>query len=280
MELAFSDNVWVLPLRTPTLPPAEHTNAILHVGEQRLLFDPGTPNQAEQEHAAHFVESHCAGLDGVVLTHHHRDHVGAARALSQRFHCPIYAHGDNVRLLPNLEFVPIHATRNGSASLFFGLKTLHTPGHAPGHLVFIDEAQELIIAGDMVAGTGTILIDPFDGDMSDYLLSLTRLAELSPALRVIPAHGSVMGHDVFARTHAHRLSREARVLAAIGELSGGEPVDFALLLSDVYAETPAQLWPLASRSLESHLRKLEKDGQLVTQVAARPQIRTAFDDIA
>jgi hypothetical protein len=57
-----------------------------------------------------------------------------------------------------------------------GLRVLHTPGHAPGHVCLWDEAGGGLVAGDMVASQGTIIVSPQDeGDMALYLASLRLL---------------------------------------------------------------------------------------------------------
>ena len=48
----------------------------------------------------------------------------------------------------------------------------HTPGHAPGHLCLLAESDRSVIAGDMVAGEGTILINPSEGSIREYIHSL------------------------------------------------------------------------------------------------------------
>ena len=54
------------------------------------------------------------------------------------------------------------------------------PGHAPGHIVLVDDHSMSAIVGDMVAGIGAIIIDPDDaGDMRAYMDSLRQLRELS-----------------------------------------------------------------------------------------------------
>ena len=65
------------------------------------------------------------------------------------------------------------------------------------------------------------------------------------------------------RYRAHRLMREARVLAAIE----AAPRDLSAVLADAYADTPEALWPLAARSLEAHLRKLVVEGRVRRQGA-------------
>ena len=64
----------------------------------------------------------------------------------------------------------------------------HTPGHAPGHLAFHLRERRALIAGDMVGGMSTILIDPEQGDMGAYLDSLERLRRLD-CRTLLPGHG-------------------------------------------------------------------------------------------
>jgi glyoxylase-like metal-dependent hydrolase (beta-lactamase superfamily II) len=133
---------------------------------------------------------------------------------------------------------------------------VHTPGHADGHLCF--ELGVATIAGDMVAGVGTILIDPSEGDMALYLGSLERLLARPPAM-LLPAHGPPIadGPSKLREYLSHRRMREDRVLAALTP----EPATLAALLPVAYGDTPKILWPLAGRSMLAHLDKLARDGR-------------------
>jgi glyoxylase-like metal-dependent hydrolase (beta-lactamase superfamily II) len=194
----------------------------------------------------------------LVITHHHPDHVGDVERLRQRLGVPVYAHALTAERLP----WSIDRSLEDGDELDLGegirLRAVHTPGHAPGHVVVHELSSGIAHAGDMVAGEGTILIDPDDaGDMEQYLGSLRRLGELATRA-LVPAHGPVL-HDpqgVVDHYVRHRLAREAKVLAAID--AGAQ--DDAELLARAYADTPRAVWPLAARSLEAHLRKLEGDG--------------------
>src|SRR5439155_1324093 len=65
---------------------------------------------------------------------------------------------------------------------------LHTPGHSRSHIAFFEERSRTLCAGDLVSTLGTVVVDPPDGNMSDYLRSLDRLRELQ-ATALIPGHG-------------------------------------------------------------------------------------------
>ena len=80
----------VLALRTPTLPPAAHTNVYL-VGPEIgpvAVIDPGSPYPDQQAILDAFLAT--VPIDVVLLTHHHGDHIGGATALAARWGAPIH----------------------------------------------------------------------------------------------------------------------------------------------------------------------------------------------
>jgi glyoxylase-like metal-dependent hydrolase (beta-lactamase superfamily II) len=144
------------------------------------------------------------------------------------------------------------------------LSALHTPGHAPGHLCFTDEASQIMIAGDMVASVGTIIVEPTDGDMLLYLESLRKMSALEPA-GLLPAHGELIQQPQAILNYyiEHRLMREAKVLAALE--ARGKPSRPRHLVAEAYADTPKHLWPLALQSIEAHLIKLERESRVTKE---------------
>src|ERR1043166_6820629 len=141
----------------------------------------------------------------VLLTHHHGDHVGGAAALAERWSIPIAAHAATARRLAGRVAVT-ESLDDGDVA--YTATAIFTPGHAEGHLCFA--VGDATIAGDMVAGVGTILIDPSEGDMALYLASLERLLA-RPPMTLLPAHGSSIfdGHGKLSEYLAHRRMRES-----------------------------------------------------------------------
>lgn len=264
--ITIARGVEALPLRTPTLPPATHTNCYLLGTGDFVLVEPASPYPEEIERAVRWVDEHRQRgqrLRAIVATHHHPDHIGGATALAERLDAPLWGHAATIeRLAASVVFDRAIAhdeviALDGDVSM--RLRAVFTPGHAPGHLCFFDEVSRAMIAGDMVASVGTILVETTDGDMTQYLASLEAMDLLEPSV-LLPAHGGPIyaAHEKLTGYIAHRLLREARVLAALREESSPRPV-FALVPS-AYADAPPAVWPLAALAAEAHLVKLAKDG--------------------
>ena len=234
----------VIPVRTPTLPPATHTNC--YVLDGRTVVDPASPWPEEQERLASELADE--PLERILLTHHHHDHVGGVVDLATRRGLPIVAHPAT---LPRVPF-KVDQTLEAGEDLH-GWRVLHTPGHAVGHLCLLREGD--LICGDMVAGVGTILIEPGEGHLQTYLDSLAALMTLGP-VRLWPAHGPdiVDGRRKLQEYIDHRMHRTDQVRRALP----GTPLE---LVERVYGDTvPRAIWPLAARQLLCHLEWLaERD---------------------
>lgn len=258
----------VVPVRTPTLPPATHTNSYV-VGDGAMwVFDPASPWPEEQERlAAALQERIDAGerLERIVLTHHHADHVGGAVVLRERFGVPIAAQAWTAA---HVGFPVDEVWPDGEARDCGGvtLRAVFTPGHAPGHFVFHDADSGAMIAGDMVAGVGTILISPVDGDLGQYLDSLDRMRGLSPTV-LLPAHGDPLhqADAILAFYIAHRHQRSEQIRVGLDELGTATPEE---LVPIVYADLDPRAHPIAAAQIVSHLRWMKVHG-LATERAGR-----------
>jgi glyoxylase-like metal-dependent hydrolase (beta-lactamase superfamily II) len=265
-----------LPLRTPTLPPATHTNCCFIGGEGRIYaVDPAPGDDAERALLWRHVQELEAGgerLIGVILTHLHFDHIGAAAWLAQRAQVPVLASARTKADLEAgcggglsagglvIEAVPeVSAVIGAKDQLVGGWQVLATPGHAHGHLCFWQRASRSLVAGDMIASQSTILIEPEQGDMAAYLASLETLARLQPEW-IVAAHGAAIadGETALRQLIAHRLQRERKTIAALRVLKAATVEQ---LLPIAYDDTAEAIWPLAAFSLTSHLLKLAADGR-------------------
>lgn len=242
---------------SPTLPPATTTNCWLLGDRDVIAVDPAGVTEAARALLHDALDAAGLTVRAVFLTHHHGDHFGGAAALARRSGAPIQAHPWTAAHLP----IAVDAQVNEGDTLRTddgrSWALLHTPGHAPGHLCAWD--GETVVAGDMVAGEGTIVLDPPEGHLADYLASLARLRALAPQ-RLLPAHGPVIEPGVPLLDHylAHRHARTGQVRAALAAAGSGRPID---LVPAIYPDLPAPFHPLAARQVLCHLRWLEAEGQ-------------------
>lgn len=255
-RIDFQEGVLLVPLRTPTLPPATHTNCYVVGTSDLAVVDPGSPYAEEQERLAALLDelaSEGRTVREIWLTHHHRDHTGGLEALHERWRVPVRAHP----LTADRVGVPCVPTHDGEI-LGGRWRALHTPGHARGHLSFLDERSGALLCGDMISSLSTIVIDPPEGDMAAYLAQLSRLRALAPRT-LYPAHGTAIPDAVGKLDEylSHRREREAKVLAA-----ARQPSTLAEITARAYDDTPTLLHPVAARSCLASLEKLLREGRV------------------
>lgn len=137
------------------------------------------------------------------------------------------------------------------------LRAMHTPGHARGHLCFHEERTGTLISGDNIVGLGSVLIEPTEGNMRDYLDSLRCLGTLPNLSVIFGGHGPAIANPYTKLDQyiSHRLEREQNILKAVGE-GAATPQD---IVARVYSDVPPKAHPMAEQAVLAHLEKLLDD---------------------
>jgi glyoxylase-like metal-dependent hydrolase (beta-lactamase superfamily II) len=225
-------------------------------GDTPVLIDAGVGQAAHLDEIAAAVPT---GPSHVLVTHAHRDHASGSPAIRARWPearfwkrpWPEKDQALDVSWHP-LEDCQKIAAGDGE------LEVVHTPGHAPDHVVFWHAASRSAFVGDLVVLGSTVFIPASDGgSLLDYLQSLRRLLALNPA-RLYPAHGAVIDEPaaLIQQYLDHRHQREAQILETLE--AGHSTVD--AITARVYVGLSSALVPMARESVLAHLRKLEHDG--------------------
>jgi glyoxylase-like metal-dependent hydrolase (beta-lactamase superfamily II) len=273
-----------------------------------LVIDPGADIAS---HIERIMRATQGDVVAIVCTHSHPDHSPAAKPLQARVveasntvpmaltaefarHiCPILGLPSAPTARESARFEPDITLQNGEqlAPYFrrpydevpfeISLQVIYTPGHAANHLCLMLPEDGILFSGDHILNGSTTVIDPPDGNMSDYLASLDTLEALCQQhdLRfILPAHGYVLSHcdatqaapnsledassdtrggaaRAIAALRRHRLKREAKVIAAM-KLKPSASADELVALA--YDDVDAKLWPIATRSLAAHMQRIRE----------------------
>jgi glyoxylase-like metal-dependent hydrolase (beta-lactamase superfamily II) len=140
------------------------------------------------------------------------------------------------------------------------LRALWSPGHARGHLSFVEERTGTLLTGDCIVGLGTVVIAPPEGNMKDYLASLERLLKLPKLTALFPAHGPALAdaRGKISEYIRHRHEREAMIVRAMQ----GQTLTIPEIVRAVYTDVPEAQHKWAELSVRAHLDKLEAEARV------------------
>ncbi len=242
----------------PSLMTGPGTNTIVVGGgvEGATVIDPALD---DPDYLAAIIQAgqERGGLRRILITHGHSDHMDGAAALREKLNISIYAF--------NRTGVPIADEEIPDGTIIPAgddtLRAVHTPGHRFDHLCFLLEKQRILFAGDLLAGVGTVVIIPPEGDMLDYLASLRHLQSLNLA-SIVPAHGPVITDPQakLAEYIEHRQQREQQIIAVLQANPQGSEIP--AIVQQIYTDVNPELHAMAARSVEAHLLMLEREGRV------------------
>lgn len=255
------------------------TNTYIVGRRQVAVIDPGPDNT---DHLVNILGALEPGetISHIFVTHSHVDHSPLAAALSAATGAPVLAYGDatagrsdimgqlaKTGLVGGGEgidhgFAPDKTLADGQTVMGENWElTAHwTPGHLGNHLSF--SFGNSVFTGDHIMGWASSLVSPPDGDLTDFMASTQKLADLGA--RVFhPGHGAPVG-DPEGRANwliEHRLSRRESILTALTD----GPADAKTLTRQIYNDVPAQLLPAAERNVFAHLIDLVQTSDATAQ---------------
>ncbi|MEU0396915.1 MBL fold metallo-hydrolase [Streptomyces sp. NPDC006208] len=196
-----------------------------HDGDELTLIDAGNRDSAPLiETAIRGAGLDPAGLRRIVLTHCHRDHVGAAGELAERYGAEVLAHRLDAPVVRGEEPVPEPVLLDWEVPLYErgltvppapptrvdreledgevldfggGAVVVHSPGHTDGSIGIHLPYRGVLFTGDCVAGVGQVMLGVFNVDRAAAQVSMRRLASLAPST-VCFGHGDPLTENATA----------------------------------------------------------------------------------
>lgn len=156
------------------------------------IFDPGAASPVDD-----YLHQHNLQLKGILLTHHHHDHIDGAAELSEKYQLPIY--GPNSNRIPQVTHYLSEGDQLNLNPLCATILTV--PGHTLDHIAYLikpPESPALLFSGDTLFGAGCGRL--FDGTALQLYGSLNRIAELPEDTLVYASHEYTLVNIRFALT--------------------------------------------------------------------------------
>jgi glyoxylase-like metal-dependent hydrolase (beta-lactamase superfamily II) len=257
----------VTRILAPNPSPFTFTGTQTHlVGTSDLaVIDPGPDDAGHVEALIRAIAGR--PVTAIVITHTHRDHSPASRALKTATGAPII--GCAPLALDDLgpradasfdgDYTPDRVLDDGESVSGEGwtLTAIATPGHTSNHLAFALPESKALFAGDHVMGWSTTIVSPPDGDMAAYMASLDKLMHRDDRI-YYPAHGDPVENPrrLVRGMIGHRKQREGQIL----RLLRAEPRAIPAMVERMYVGIDPRLFPAAERSVLAHLIDLRDRG--------------------
>ncbi|WP_323674933.1 MBL fold metallo-hydrolase [Halorubellus sp. PRR65] len=243
-------NVTRVPVDVATRAPTGSTNAYVVGEDPAVLVDPAARTDALDDAVAD------RGVEHVVVTHTHPDHVGAVAHYADALDATTHARYGRTDLFADATGVhPDETFREGTT--FADLTVVDTPGHAVDHVAF--RAGDAVLCGDLAVAAGSVVVGHPEGDLRAYLTALRRLHAMDPGV-LHPGHGPTVEQprETCERLLAHRLDRERTVLDAVAD--GADTI--SAITDAAYEKDVSDVRDLAEATVHAHVQKLVHEGRV------------------
>jgi hydroxyacylglutathione hydrolase len=193
---------------------------LLHDDHNAYVVDPG-------DAAAVKAALHARGLTlkGIVVTHHHSDHVGGVIELAAQYRCPVW--GPSAERIEGLTHQLIEGDVITLDAIELLLRVIEVPGHTSGHIAYYADSAPgrnapLLLCGDTLfsAGCGRL----FEGTPEQMMHSLAKLSALPGNTEVYCTHEYTVSNLAFSKVaDPHNISRDEYLDWCIQQRQHGQP---------------------------------------------------------
>lgn len=187
-------------------PFMENTYVIYDETKEAVVVDPGCYEDYEKDELTSFISNNELRVVKLLNTHCHIDHVFGNQFVKEKYSVELYIHPKDEDTLRSVKvYAPAYGFQHYVESepdvfieegnyIEFGnsrFEVIFTPGHAPGHVVFVDREQNVCIGGDVLFDGSIGRTDLPGGDYNTLINSIhNKVFPLGDDMIIYPGHGN------------------------------------------------------------------------------------------
>lgn len=172
--------------------------------KEGVIIDPGAYEDFEKEEILNYIKSNGIDIKLILLTHGHIDHIMGNKWAVDTFAVPVLMHKDDLPLIDmamdQAAMFGVQFSKPPAPDKFIDesdiikvsgneFKIIHTPGHSPGSICFVDEKEKVIFGGDTVFRGSVGRTDLWMGDMDVLLDSIqNKIFKFPDDFVIYPGH--------------------------------------------------------------------------------------------
>ncbi|MCT4559951.1 MAG: MBL fold metallo-hydrolase [Crocinitomicaceae bacterium] len=185
----------------------ENTYVLYDKNKVAVIVDPGCYDRYEEEMLFKFIKQNELKVAGIMNTHAHIDHVLGVHEVMKMYQCPFLLHKDDVEGLKRVQeyskvygfsgykpaYEPTELLEDGDVLTFGDMRfeVIHAPGHSPGHVVFYNRKEKVLVNGDVLFKGSFGRTDLPGGDMDVLKNTIkNKLFHLPSDTLVLCGHGA------------------------------------------------------------------------------------------
>ena len=194
-----------MKIKTFTFNPFQTNCYVVQSEGEAVVIDPCCYEEWENTELLSYIETNSLDIKHVLLTHGHIDHIFGCNMISRATGLGFHMHKEDVPLLVQ---APMHAQMFGTTIeelpapqflleenqvITFGKaswEVIHTPGHSPGSVCFVDNANRMVISGDVLFQDSIGRTDLWRGSLPTLMKSIfAKIMVLDDGFKLYPGHG-------------------------------------------------------------------------------------------
>lgn len=185
-----------------------------------------------------FCDSRGWDLDGILITHHHWDHVDGLPELKSHYECPVYGSTLDAHRLPYLTNV---LPESGMLELgSIRLEFAPIPGHTLGHIYYFIKELKVLFCGDTLFSCGCGRL--FEGTPEIMLNTLKKLRAFPDDTQIYCGHEYTEHNIEFALQLEPDNPRLKKRLAEVQKLREKKQVTLPVTLESEKKLNPFLRW--------------------------------------